>query len=180
MARRSVPVLALLVAVVAAAAAARAEASRHYGASKFAVTGTVLCQDCAKNWNAYAYNARPIPGSVVAVTCLAKRTGKMVYHGTDTTDSKGAFTIEVPYLVHGCELEATDCVVRLASSGDAACAVLTNFNGGKEGDKPSRCVQNGLGDVVVYAVGPYYAAPAQCDVKDKDDDDDDVRSGPGY
>jgi hypothetical protein len=58
--------LALALAVVIAAAVI-AEAGGHgydYGVKKFTVTGTVLCQDCTKNWNAYAYNAKPIPGSL--------------------------------------------------------------------------------------------------------------------
>jgi hypothetical protein len=53
----------LLVALTLAAAAARADAGWSYGASKFRITGTVLCQDCTKNWNTYAYNAKPINGT---------------------------------------------------------------------------------------------------------------------
>lgn len=52
-----------VLALVAALAVACAEASVNYGESKFTVTGTVLCQDCTKNWNAYAYNGKPIAGS---------------------------------------------------------------------------------------------------------------------
>ena len=62
MALRSMRVLALVAAVVVAAAA-RADAWTRYDEKQFTVTGTVLCQDCTKNWNAYAYNAKPIPGS---------------------------------------------------------------------------------------------------------------------
>jgi hypothetical protein len=53
----------LLVALTLAAAATRADAGWNYGASKFRITGTVLCQDCTKNWNTYAYNAKPIAGT---------------------------------------------------------------------------------------------------------------------
>jgi hypothetical protein len=61
-----------MLALVAAAAVLIAAASRaaeargpdyRYHPSTFTVTGKVQCQDCTKNWNAYAYNARPIPGS---------------------------------------------------------------------------------------------------------------------
>lgn len=54
----------MLAALVLVAAATCADAGESYGASKFTVTGTVLCQDCTKNWNAYAYNAKPIAGTV--------------------------------------------------------------------------------------------------------------------
>lgn len=54
--------LALVVAIAAAAALADARVP-DYHPSTFTVTGKVQCQDCTKNWNAYAYNAKPIPGS---------------------------------------------------------------------------------------------------------------------
>ncbi|KAG2539591.1 hypothetical protein PVAP13_9NG465000 [Panicum virgatum] len=71
---RSTRALALVAAaaVVIAAAAAAARVP-DYHPSTFTVTGTVQCQDCTKNWNAYAYNARPIPGSVVGITCVDGR-----------------------------------------------------------------------------------------------------------
>jgi hypothetical protein len=68
--------LALVAVAAAAAAATRADAWHNYGAAKFTVTGSVLCQDCTKSWNAYAYNAKPIPGSLRATaSCflLARR-----------------------------------------------------------------------------------------------------------
>ncbi|XP_062205964.1 uncharacterized protein LOC133907880 [Phragmites australis] len=166
MALRSMRVLALVAAVVVAAAA-RADAWTRYDEKQFTVTGTVLCQDCTKNWNAYAYNAKPIPGSVVGITCLDKKTGRTVYYGTDATDGKGVFNIEVPYAVNGGSLNPADCLVRLASSGDKGCAVLTNFNGGRIGEKPSRPVQLYPGKVT-YAAGPYYSTLPQCDAKDDD------------
>ncbi|TVU31799.1 hypothetical protein EJB05_23501, partial [Eragrostis curvula] len=167
MALSSMRSLALAVAVAFAAAASSAEAmGPRYEVKKFTVTGTVLCQDCTKNWNAYAYNAKPIPGSVVSITCLDKRAGRTVYHGTDATDDKGVFNIEVPAeLSNGCKIDASDCLVRLGSSGDAACAVLTNFNGGRVGEKPYRPVKIFPGEVT-FAAGPYYATLPKCDVKD--------------
>lgn len=58
---RVMPALALLVVV--AAACAEAWRPDYYHPPTFTVTGKVQCQDCTKNWNAYAYNARPIPRS---------------------------------------------------------------------------------------------------------------------
>jgi hypothetical protein len=52
-----------MLLLVALAVATRADAGGNYGASKFTITGTVLCQDCTKNWNAYAYNAKPVAGT---------------------------------------------------------------------------------------------------------------------
>ncbi|XP_006662569.1 uncharacterized protein LOC102709404 [Oryza brachyantha] len=158
------PMLAL-VALAAAAAATCAAAWGNYGESKFTVTGSVLCQDCTKNWNAYAYNAKPVPGSSVGITCLDKKTGRTVYHATDRTDGKGVFNLEVPYAVGGADLDPSDCLVRLASSGDQGCAVFTDFNGGKTGERPSRPSRLGPG-IVAYAAGPFYFTLAQCDLKD--------------
>lgn len=65
-----------LVAALAMAANTCAEAGRDYGAgqSKFTITGTVLCQDCTKNWNAYACNAKPIPGTFLPKPFSLRRT----------------------------------------------------------------------------------------------------------
>ncbi|KAK1695821.1 hypothetical protein QYE76_012518 [Lolium multiflorum] len=157
----------LLVALAVVAAAARADAGGNYGASKFRITGTVLCQDCTKNWNAYAYNAKPVNGSTVAVTCLDKHTGRTVFYGKDATDEKGVFNVEVPYQVNSCQLDPSECLVRLVASGDTGCAVLTNFNGGRSGEKPSRPYRSCPGEVV-YRAGPYYSTLPQCDVDDDD------------
>ncbi|KAL5224771.1 hypothetical protein ABZP36_011410 [Zizania latifolia] len=157
------PVLALVVAVAAAATCAKAW--DNFGESKFTVTGTVLCQDCTKNWNAYAYNAKPIAGSTVGIACLDKNTRRTVYYGTDKTDDKGVFNIEVPYAVNGAALDPSECLVRLASSGDQGCAAFTDFNGGRTGERPSRPSQLYPGRVA-YTAGPFYFTLPQCDVKD--------------
>ncbi|KAL6641422.1 hypothetical protein ACP70R_019603 [Stipagrostis hirtigluma subsp. patula] len=163
MARRSMP--AVVALLVAAAVAAAAEASTRYDAKTFTVTGTVLCQDCTKNWNAYAYNAKPIPGSVVAVMCLGR--GKLVHYGSDATDGKGAFNVEVPATVNGFEIDPLACHARLVSSGDAGCAVPTDFNGGLTGSALSRPSQLYPGKVT-FTVGPYYYTLPQCDLKGDD------------
>ncbi|KAJ1296381.1 hypothetical protein BS78_01G296000 [Paspalum vaginatum] len=162
---------ALALVVVAAVAAACAEArAPDYHPPTFTVTGKVQCQDCTKNWNAYAYNARPIPGSVVGITCLDDR-GRAVYHGSDATDGQGVFNVEVPGKVNGCDLAPSRCLVRLAASGDAACSVFTDFNRGRAGETPARLTHVSPGKAT-YAVGPYYCTLPQCDVKASDDDDD--------
>ncbi|OEL23347.1 hypothetical protein BAE44_0015632 [Dichanthelium oligosanthes] len=162
---RSMPALALVVAIAAAAWCAEARVPDHHP-STFTVTGKVQCQDCSKNWNAYAYNGRAIPGSVVGITCVDDR-GRVVYHGSDATDGQGVFNIEVPSKVNCGDLAPSRCLVRLASSGDAGCAVFTNFNSGKTGEKPSRLTHVSP-DKATYAVGPYYCTLPRCDVKDDD------------
>ncbi|PUZ40283.1 hypothetical protein GQ55_9G411400 [Panicum hallii var. hallii] len=165
---RSMRALALVAAAVVIAAAARAAARvPDYHPSTFTVTGKVQCQDCTTNWNAYAYNARPIPGSVVGITCVDDR-GRVVHHGSDATDGQGVFNIEVPSKVNGVDLAPSRCLVRLASSGDAGCAVFTDFNRGKTGQKPSRRTHFSP-DKATYAVGPYYCTLQRCDVKGDDD-----------
>ncbi|KAF8728022.1 hypothetical protein HU200_018595 [Digitaria exilis] len=159
--------LALALAVAIAAASLADARLPDYHPSTFTVTGKVQCQDCTKNWNAYAYNAKPIPGSMVGITCADDR-GRAVYHGSDATDGEGVFIIEVPSKVNDRDLAPSRCVVRLASSGDAGCAVLTDFNGGKTGQTPSRLTHVSPGKST-YAVGPYYCTLPRCDVKDDDE-----------
>ncbi|KAG0550352.1 hypothetical protein BDA96_01G330800 [Sorghum bicolor] len=161
---RVMPALALLLVV--AAACAEAWRPDYYHPPTFTVTGKVQCQDCTKNWNAYAYNARPIPRSKVSITCRDKNS-RVVYHGSDDTDVQGVFNIEVPKTAN---VEASRCLVRLASSGDAACAVFTDFNRGRTGQVPSRLTRASP-TKETYAVGPYYCTLPQCDVEAKDDDD---------
>jgi hypothetical protein len=45
--------------------------------------------------------------------------------------------------------------------------VLTNFNGGRSGEKPSRPYRSCPGEVA-YRAGPYYSTLPQCDVDDDD------------
>ena len=104
---------------------------------------------------------------MVAVTCLDKHTGRTVFHGRDATDEEGVFNVEVPYVVSNCHLDPSECLVRVVSSGDAGCAVLTNFNLGRTGEKPSRPYRSGPTEAV-YSAGPYYSTLPQCDVLDDD------------
>nr|CAB3495339.1 unnamed protein product [Digitaria exilis] len=91
------------------------------------------------------------------------------YHpSTFTVTGKGVFIIEVPSKVNGRDLAPSRCIVRLASSGDAGCAVLTDFNGGKTGQTPSRLTHVSPGKST-YAVGPYYCTLPRCDVKEDDE-----------
>lgn len=93
-----------------------------------------------------------------------------MYHGSDATDVQGVFNIEVPSKArNGRDIEASRCTLRLASSGDAACAVFTDFNRGRTGQIPSR-LTHASPNKETYAVGPYYCTLRQCDVKVKDDD----------
>ena len=101
---------------------------------------------------------------MVGITCVDGR-GRVVYHGSDATDGQGVFNIEVPSkAASGADLAPSRCLVRLASSGDAGCAVLTDFNGGRTGQKPSRLTHSSP-DRATYAVGPYYCTLPRCDVK---------------
>ncbi|XP_066387439.1 uncharacterized protein [Miscanthus floridulus] len=165
---RGMPALALVVAAVAVACAEARLPDYH--PPTFTVTGKVQCQDCTKNWNAYAYNAKPIPGSKVSITCR-DTNNRVVHHSSDYTDGQGVFNIEVPRKAknNDRDIEASRCLVRLASSGDAACAVFTDFNRGKTGQIPSR-LTHASPNKETYAVGPYYCTLRQCDVKVKDAD----------
>lgn len=107
---------------------------------------------------------------MVGITCVDDR-GRAVYHGSDATDGEGVFNIEVPSKANnGRDLAPSRCLVRLASSGDAGCAVFTDFNGGKTGQTPSRLTHVSPDKQATYAVGPYYCTLPRCDVKDDDKD----------
>lgn len=104
----------------------------------------------------------------MSITCRDDRR-RVVYHGSDATDAQGVFNIEVPSKArNGRDIAPSRCLVRLASSGDAACAVFTDFNRGETGQVPSR-VTHASPNRVTYAVGPYYYTLRQCDVKEYDD-----------
>lgn len=116
------------------------------------------------------------PGAKVAVTCMDCR-GRVVYHGSDFTDEKGEFELEVVRRrAYGKAIEVEDCTVRLVSSSESTCNVMTDFGGGRSGVRPHHpsALHRGL---VKYTVGPFYFTSPACDYTDAsnplgDGDDD--------
>ncbi|XP_020259457.1 uncharacterized protein LOC109835887 isoform X2 [Asparagus officinalis] len=112
------------------------------------VGGKVMCQDCTQ-------------GSKVAVTCMDARK-RVVYHVSDDTDEQGDFDVLVSKYVNGKEVNPERCAVRLVSSPDQACNVMTDFGNGRSGVKlyrPSH-VYPGM---VKYTVGPFFFTSPMCD-----------------
>ncbi|WOL09849.1 pistil-specific extensin-like protein [Canna indica] len=136
------------------------------------IDGKVMCQDCNQGWNEWVHG-KPIKGAKVAVTCLDSRR-RAVYHACDATDDKGEFDLVVSKHVHGKAIRPADCTVRLVSSPDPTCNVMTDFGGGKCGVKPHHpsVVQRGL---VKYTVGPFFFTTPACEEPEtsKPDDEDD-------
>lgn len=125
------------------------------------IGGKVLCQDCSGGWNEWVQGAKPIKGGKVSVTCMDERK-RVVYYGSDLTDGQGVFDLIVNKYVNGKELKPDCCWVRLVSSPDATCNLLTNFAGGRSGVKLNRPTSV-YRDMIKYGVGPFYFTTPMCD-----------------
>ncbi|KAJ0967121.1 hypothetical protein J5N97_024038 [Dioscorea zingiberensis] len=136
------------------------------------IGGKVLCQDCTKDWNHWAYGATSLKGCRVSVTCMDERK-RVVYHANDETDEQGEFELMVSrYMINGKVMKPQGCLVRLVSSPHPECSIATDFGKGKSGAKlgsPSH-VYPGL---VKYTVGPFYFTSPMCDEPDTSSGSDD-------
>ncbi|KAI4300379.1 hypothetical protein L6164_033765 [Bauhinia variegata] len=134
------------------------------------VSGKVLCQDCSQGWNEWVHGAKPIKGCIVSLTCMDKRS-RVVHYTSDTTDELGKFEILVNKNVLGKQLDVKLCSVRLVSSPEVACNILTDFGGGKSGVKlnlPSLVYRN----LIKYVLDPFYYTTPMCDKPDTSDSND--------
>ncbi|KAI4349065.1 hypothetical protein L6164_009707 [Bauhinia variegata] len=141
------------------------------------VGGKVLCQDCSQGWNEWVRGAKPIKGCKVSLTCMDKRS-RIVHYASDTTDELGKFEIVVNKYVFGKQLDAKSCWVRLVSSPEVACNILTDFGGGKSGvklNRPSLMYRN----LIKYVLDPFYYTTPMCD-KPGTSDSDDATKGDNY
>ncbi|XP_058083854.1 pistil-specific extensin-like protein [Magnolia sinica] len=127
------------------------------------VGGKVMCQDCNQSWNEWVHAATPLKGCRVAITCMER--GRVVYYTSDETDEEGEFEMHVNKYINGKELNCEECRVRLMSSPDPQCNVLTNFGGGQTGVKlaqPSHVHR----DLIKYTLTPFYFTSLMCDEPD--------------
>ncbi|KAL0927185.1 hypothetical protein M5K25_001348 [Dendrobium thyrsiflorum] len=152
----------------AVAASASGELWKTEDLKNVHIAGKVLCQDCSQGWNYWAHAAIPLKGSKVAVTCIDARR-RVVYYGSDETDDKGNFDLPVELQRYSGDpaknIRPEGCSVRLVSSPDAACNVMTNFGGGRSGVglvRPSH-VYPGR---VKYTVGPFFFTSPMCEEPD--------------
>ncbi|KAK8937756.1 hypothetical protein KSP40_PGU014745 [Platanthera guangdongensis] len=110
-------------------------------------------------------------GSKVAVTCLDSRR-RVVYYGSDETDEKGDFNFPVDLCRyagdHSKAIRPEGCSVRLVSSPEDACNVMTDFGGGRSGARfvrPSHVYPGSL----KYTVGPFFFTSPMCEEPDTSD-----------
>ncbi|KAK7284952.1 hypothetical protein RJT34_19706 [Clitoria ternatea] len=128
------------------------------------VGGKVLCQDCTQGWNEWVNGGKPIKGVKVSLTCMDKRS-RVVYYTSDTTDELGQYDMSMKKYVYGRELDTKRCAVRLVSSPDNVCNILTDFGGGKSGVKlnyPTSVYRS----LIKYVLNPFYYTTPMCDKPD--------------
>ncbi|KAJ1378337.1 Pollen protein Ole e I like [Sesbania bispinosa] len=128
------------------------------------VAGKVLCQDCTQGWNEWVRGGKPIKGVKVSLTCMDKRS-RVVYYTSDTTDELGQYDMTVNKYLYGKELDTKRCSVRLVSSPDNVCNILTDFGGGKSGIKlnyPTSVYRS----LIKYVLNPFYYTTPMCDKPD--------------
>ncbi|CAL0326771.1 unnamed protein product [Lupinus luteus] len=133
------------------------------------VSGKVLCQDCSHGWNEWVYGGKPIKGVKVSLTCMDNRK-RVVYYTSDTTDELGQYDISVNKYVYGKELDTKGCLVRLVSSPDHVCNILTDFGGGKSGVKlnyPTSVYRS----FIKHVLNPFYYTTPLCDKPETETDD---------
>uniref|UniRef100_A0A7N1A116 Pistil-specific extensin-like protein n=1 Tax=Kalanchoe fedtschenkoi TaxID=63787 RepID=A0A7N1A116_KALFE len=146
------------------------------------VVGKVLCQDCSQGWNEWVKGSDPIKGSVVSVTCFDDRN-RVIYYNSDTTDDSGVYDITMGNkYANGKKLNPRACSVRLVSSPNPVCNVLTNSGGGKDGVKLGR-PSSVYRDVIKYNLRPFYYTTPMCeepDTSEGEGDDDKDHSAKNY
>ncbi|CAL1373036.1 unnamed protein product [Linum trigynum] len=134
------------------------------------VSGKVLCQDCQKSYKDWISGERPIKGSTVSLTCMDDR--KRVHHyDSDLTDERGEYEMVVSKYVNGKRLNEKQCWVRLVSSPDSDCNVLTDFAGGKSGVRLSQPTSAYRG-TTKYDVGSFYYTHPRCERPEIGESDD--------
>jgi len=109
----------------------------------------------------------------VSLTCMDKRN-RVMYYTSDTTDELGLYDMIVNKYIYGKKLDTKGCYVRLVSSPDNVCNILTDFGGGKAGYKLKypTSVYRGL---IKYMVTPFYYTTPMCDMPDTDTYDSEAK-----
>ncbi|KAK4281577.1 hypothetical protein QN277_013050 [Acacia crassicarpa] len=134
------------------------------------VAGKVMCQDCSQGWNEWIQGSDPIKGSKVSLTCLDRR-GRVIYYTSDTTDETGQFDLTVKTYLYSKKLDTKLCSVRLVSSPDSACNILTDFGRGRSGLKlanPTSIYRH----VTKFVLEPFFFTSPMCDKPDTSYSDD--------
>ncbi|RCV24782.1 hypothetical protein SETIT_5G114200v2 [Setaria italica] len=123
---------------------------------------------CAKRGSPSLDGAAALPGARVTVTCRDRKNRVMAWR-SPAADYNGYFLAEFGVERAG-DFFGKDpreaCFVRLLSSPDAKCNVVTNINGGMGGaslrDEGKRWTDGRGIENVVYAAGPLAFRPEMC------------------
>ncbi|ONK62597.1 uncharacterized protein A4U43_C07F5760 [Asparagus officinalis] len=136
-----------------------------------AVEGMVYCQSCSQAGSWSLTGARPLPSAKVGISCRDHKH-RVGFYKSVKTDNNGYFY---------CPLEGLDlkkyyegelvhaCRVRLISSPNVECNLLTNINGGIEGSMLRDVNKTSAGEgykTVIYSAGPLAFHPAYCPPED--------------
>ncbi|KAL6848136.1 hypothetical protein ACP4OV_022264 [Aristida adscensionis] len=132
------------------------------------VEGLVYCQSCAHRGTQSLDGAAPLPGAKVTVTCRGRKNRVRAWRAP-VADENGYFHADFGVASARDFFEkdpAKACFVRLLSSPDAKCNVVTNVHGGMQGaplvDEGKRWTGADGYENVVYAAGPLAFAPSSC------------------
>lgn len=157
----------LLLPLAFPSAAAYEDASAVEKKIDVVVEGIVYCQSCESFGTWSLSGAEPIPSAKVSVIC--KRNNEQVtFYKVFETDSKGYFYGPLEgfkmsnYLLDH-PLQA--CHLKLVSSPDEKCNLLTNVNNGLNGSPlryENKSLQGKNYEAVIYAAGPLAFRPAHC------------------
>ncbi|CAK9155538.1 unnamed protein product [Ilex paraguariensis] len=86
----------------------------------------------------------------------------VVYYGSDDTDEAGNFEMIINKYFNGKVLKLTNCFLRLVSSPDPVCNIVTDFSGGRRGVKLGRPTMV-YRDMIKHVLGPFYYTTPMCD-----------------
>lgn len=105
-----------------------------------------------------------------------------MYYTSDATDESGQYDITVNKYVYGKEVDTKRCSVRLVSSPDHVCNILTDFGGGKSGVNLNYPTSVYRGSIK-YALNTFYYTSPMCDKPDtatSESESKDPRGQGGY
>lgn len=132
------------------------------------VEGMVYCQSCNKFGSWSLTGAEPISGAKVSVICESYKN-RVSYHKTFETDTQGYLYAELDgYKMNHMLLDhpLQSCYVKLVSSPNESCNILTNVNYGINGAtlrfENKRLVYENKYEALIYAAGPLAFRPAHC------------------
>ncbi|MQL69232.1 hypothetical protein Taro_001486 [Colocasia esculenta] len=129
--------------------------------------GVVYCQSCERVGTWSLTGAKPLPSAKVSVSCIDNKN-RVRFYESFQTDGNGYFYAPL----QGLDLKGSPaalqplraCKVRLVSSADPKCNLLTNVNYGIAG-APLREANETSYEVVLYSAGPLAFRPAYCPLK---------------